>query len=164
MVFDTMTLFHVDEVGDEVALLSRIICLAMTQWYIHIIIPWAHDTMANCMIMPMFIMILPRWWWCNHTMIPSMCMIMHDDDVVLLPPALRVPPGGNQVDGLPPASHWALAGSQLLNSKPSFGPRLLKTWPFILKFKHNPRITYFKEASCSNRRFWCALDAEKTWI
>ena len=31
MIFDTMTLFHVDEVGDEVALLSRIICLAMTQ-------------------------------------------------------------------------------------------------------------------------------------
>ena len=31
MVFDTMMLFHVDEVGDEVALLSRIICLAMTQ-------------------------------------------------------------------------------------------------------------------------------------
>ena len=93
MVFDTMMLFHVDEVGDEVALLSRIICLAMTQWYIHTIIPWAYDTMANCMTMPMFIMILPRWWWCNHTMIPSICMIMHDDDVVvLLPPALRVPP------------------------------------------------------------------------
>ena len=31
MVFDTMMLFHVDEVGDEVALLSRSICLAMTQ-------------------------------------------------------------------------------------------------------------------------------------
>ena len=32
MVFDTMMLFLVDEVGDEVALRSRLICLAMTHW------------------------------------------------------------------------------------------------------------------------------------
>ena len=60
MVFDTMMLFRLDEVGDEVALLSRIICLTMIQFYIEPIIPCACDTMTSCMTMPMLIMMLPR--------------------------------------------------------------------------------------------------------